>query len=224
MLEIQAMKRTFDFLAAGMGLILLSPLMVLVAILTRFYDGGAALFIQERIGLDGRIFRMFKFRSMVVGGPGKGSAITVGGDSRITPLGHWLRKCKLDELPQLWNVFRGEMSLVGPRPEVPQYVALYTSEQRAVLSLRPGITDPASLAFFDESELLARSSNPERFYREHIMPEKIRLNLEYASRANLVTDILLILATILRALFGIKMDVLAWLRIDPPKIESELFL
>ena len=145
----------------------------------------------------------------------EGAGITVGADLRITPLGRILRKTKMDEFPQLWNVIRGEMSLVGPRPEIESYVALYKPEQRAVLEMRPGITDPASFAFYDESALLARQSDPHRFYEDVLIGEKIRINLEYAARRNFAKDVFLIVATVLKPL-GVHVDVFKILGLTPP--------
>jgi lipopolysaccharide/colanic/teichoic acid biosynthesis glycosyltransferase len=209
------MKRLFDFVFAVVGLVILSPLLLLIAALVKFYDGGPVFFIQERIGWRGRPFRMWKFRTMRT--EPSGVELTVGADPRITPVGRWLRRFKVDEFPQLWNVARGEMSLVGPRPEVARFVEAYTPAQRAVLELRPGITDPASFAFFDESELLGRVADPERFYRDQLMAEKIRINQDYAKRANLGTDIVLILATLARAA-GLRFDIFGWLRIELPRL------
>lgn len=141
---------------------------------------------------------MLKFRTMIVDAERMGKQLTVGRDPRITRVGYWLRKTKLDELPQLINVIRGEMSLVGPRPEVPRYVAAYDAEQRKVLDLRPGITDPASITYYDESDLLAGAPDPEMMYLAEVMPEKIRINLEYARRANILSDLGIILRTIFR--------------------------
>jgi lipopolysaccharide/colanic/teichoic acid biosynthesis glycosyltransferase len=193
-------KRTVDLLGASLGLLLLSPALLLVSLAVWLGDKGPALFGQQRVGLGGRPFRMWKFRSMVVDAEKLGGKLTVGGDPRVTRVGHWLRKTKLDELPQLLNVVMGEMALVGPRPEVRRYVDLYTEEQRRVLDLLPGITDPASIAYRDESEILARESDPEAAYIERIMPDKIRINLEYAERANVLTDLGVILRTLARVL------------------------
>ncbi|WP_035485770.1 sugar transferase [Geminicoccus roseus] len=190
-------KRIIDLLLASIGLLLLWPLMLLIAGLVRLEDGGPAIFIQERIGKDGIAFQIYKFRSMRPAG--RGRPITVAGDRRITRVGGILRRSKLDELPQLANVLRGEMSLVGPRPEVRRYVELYTADQRLLLRLRPGITDPASIAFLDEERILAAAPDPERAYVQTIMPEKIRLNLAYAERATPWSD-LLVIATTLRSL------------------------
>jgi lipopolysaccharide/colanic/teichoic acid biosynthesis glycosyltransferase len=191
-------KRLFDIVASAIGLLVLWPVFLVIAVLIKLEDGGPVFYRQERIGYKGRLFKIWKFRTMVVNADKLGKPLTVGRDPRITRVGYWLRKFKLDELPQLLNVLLGEMSLVGPRPEVPQYVALYTPEQRRVLDLVPGITDPASIKFANEAELLAEASDPEKFYIEHIMPTKIRLNMEYASHATLWSDILVILKTLVR--------------------------
>jgi lipopolysaccharide/colanic/teichoic acid biosynthesis glycosyltransferase len=191
-------KRVFDFIFSALGLVILFPIFIIIALLIKIEDGGPVLFIQERIGYRGRPFFMYKFRTMVVDADKKGNLLTVGGDPRITKSGRLLRKFKLDELPQLINVLKGEMSLVGPRPEVEKYVNLYTNEQREVLNLYPGITDPASIEYVNESELLAQSSDPEKLYVEKIMPEKIVLNLEYARQASWWTDFLVIVKTLAR--------------------------
>ncbi|MBE3550226.1 MAG: glycosyltransferase [Brockia lithotrophica] len=193
-------KRLFDLFWSALGLLLLFPVFLGIALAIKFDDGGPVFFRQRRIGYRGRPFAMWKFRTMVVDAEQKGGLLTVGRDPRVTRVGYWLRKTKLDELPQLWNVLKGEMSLVGPRPEVPQYVALYTEEQRRVLELVPGITDPASIRFRHENELLAQSPDPERTYVEVVMPEKIRLNLEYARRATVWSDFAVILQTFLALL------------------------
>ena len=191
-------KRLFDILAAGLGLVLLSPLLLLTAAWVRLDSPGPALFRQTRVGRFGVPFTIHKFRTMRVV---PGAAITVGADPRITRSGSVLRATKLDELPQLWDVLRGAMSLVGPRPELPVYVALYPADLRdRVLAVRPGITDPASLAFSHEAELLAAASDPEREYREVILPAKLRLSAQYAERASLATDLRLILATLARVM------------------------
>ncbi len=189
-------KRFFDLFWTIPGLLLLTPLFLVVAISIKLDDGGPVFFRQERVGQGGKHFRIWKFRTMVVNAEKIGRQITVGRDPRITRVGHWLRKYKLDELPQLFNVLSGDMTLVGPRPEVPRYVALYTPEQRAVLDLLPGITDPASVRYRHESELLAQSNDPERTYIEEIMPEKIRINLAYAEHASLLRDFWVILQTL----------------------------
>lgn len=173
------MTRCFDILIAGIGLVVLSPILLLVAIAIVIDDPGPVFYRQVRVGRDGRDFRILKFRSMRIGAD-KMSLITVGDrDPRVTRVGYYIRKYKLDELPQLWNVLTGDMSLVGPRPEVRKYVDLYTEEQKRVLSVRPGITDYASIEYVDENRLLAASQDPDKTYIEEIMPQKIALNMRY---------------------------------------------
>lgn len=173
------MTRLFDIIFSALGLIILSPLLLIIWLLIVMESRGGGFYTQERIGKDGVPFRLYKFRSMRPDSD-KGSLITIGGhDSRITKTGFFIRKYKLDELPQLWNVLKGDMSLVGPRPEVRKYVDLYTPEQRVVLRVRPGITDYASIEYADENEILGKADDPERTYIEQIMPEKIRYNLKY---------------------------------------------
>jgi len=189
-------KRGFDVVCAALGLVVLSPLFALLAALIKLGDGGPVFFRQQRMGYRGRPFRIWKFRTMVPDAERRGALLTADCDPRITGVGRWLRRTKMDELPQLLNVLAGEMSLVGPRPEVPRYVALYTPAQRGVIDIVPGITDPASLAYRDEGRLLASAPDPERAYVNRIMPDKIRLNLEYARRATLWTDVAVILNTV----------------------------
>lgn len=190
-------KRLFDILCSGLGLLLLSPLLLAVAAWIKLDSRGPVMFRQERVGRHGRPFRIHKFRTMRVDAPQLGPQITIGDDARITRSGRWLRASKVDELPQLWDVLRGAMSLVGPRPEVPRYVALYPAALRElVLSVRPGITDPASLSFRNESELLAKAADPEREYVEVVMPMKLNLAADYVRNASLLGDIRLILATL----------------------------
>ncbi len=185
----------FDLLVAGCGLLLLGPLFLLVALAVKADTPGPVFFRQERVGRHGRLFRIHKFRTMRHGAPG--ATITVGADPRITRVGSWLRRAKLDELPQLIDVLAGSMSLVGPRPELPRYVALYPSALRdKVLSVRPGITDPASIAYRDESEQLARAADPEHEYLHVVLPRKLRLAEAYVERASLVGDIGIILRTL----------------------------
>ena len=173
------MTRFFDIIFSALGLIILSPLLLVIWLLIVTESRGGGFYTQERIGKDRVPFRLYKFRSMRPDSD-KGSLITIGGhDSRITRSGYFIRKYKLDELPQLWNVLKGDMSLVGPRPEVRRYVDLYTPEQRVVLRVRPGITDYASIEYADENEILGKADDPERTYIEQIMPEKIRYNLKY---------------------------------------------
>ena len=160
-----------------MALLILCPFLLLVGIFVKWTSPGPILYWQKRVGRDGRIFAIVKFRSMVANAEKQGLGITVAGDARVTGFGAFLRMSKIDELPQLWNVLTGKMSLVGPRPELPQYVSEYTPEQRHVLSVRPGITDPASIAYRNEEELLAKASDPIRYYRESVLPAKLALNL-----------------------------------------------
>lgn len=190
------MIRLFELFWTCTGLILLAPLLLGVAAAIKLEDGGPVFYRQERIGQGGKPFRILKFRTMTPDADRQGGPLTVGADARITRTGRWLRRFKLDELPQLFNVLRGEMGLVGPRPEVPRYVALYTAEQAEVLRLRPGITDAASIAYRNENDLLPRSPDPEAFYIEHIMPNKIRINLEFAAGATLWAQTRIILATL----------------------------
>lgn len=193
-------KRAFDLVVASLALLLLAPLFALIALAIKLDSPGPVFFRQERVGRHGVPFRIHKFRTMVVDAPTRGPLITVGRDPRITRVGAFLRDTKLDELAQLIDVLQGTMSLVGPRPEVPQYVARYTPEQRAkILSVRPGITDPASLEYRRESELLARAADPERAYVEQIMPAKLRQAERYVDEATLWTD-LRVLARTLRIL------------------------
>ena len=178
------MKRLFDVVASGVGLLLLSPLFLLVAIWIKLDSPGPVFYRQVRVGRYNRDFRIFKFRSMRVGAD-KGSLVTIGGrDPRVTRSGYFIRKFKVDELPQLINVFIGDMSLVGPRPEVRHYVDYWTKEQLHVLDVRPGITDPASIKFRNENELLEKAEDPEKYYIEVIMQEKLRLYLEYVDIHN----------------------------------------
>lgn len=179
------MIRLCDIVFSAIGLLLLSPLFLIVYILIRCESKGGGFYCQQRVGRDGRMFGLYKFRSMRTGSDKKG-LITVGGhDSRITRMGYFIRKYKIDELPQLWNVLKGDMSLVGPRPEVKKYVDLYTEEQRRVLSVRPGITDYASIEYVDENEILGKAEDPDRVYVEEIMPAKIKLNMRYIENRSL---------------------------------------
>lgn len=198
-------KRVLDVLGAGIGLLLLCPVFAVVAVLIKLDDGGPVYFLQTRIGRGGRPFRMLKFRTMTVDAEQRGGSLTIGEDPRITRLGRILRASKLDELPQLVNVLAGQMSLVGPRPELPKYVAFYDASQRRVLDLRPGITDPASIVYRHESTLLGGSSDPEALYMHTILPDKIRINLEYAGRATIFSDLAVIVRTI-TVLFSLRPD------------------
>lgn len=190
------MKRLFDIIASGLGLLFLSPFFLLIAIWIKLDSKGPVFYRQVRVGRYNKDFRIFKFRSMRVGAD-KGSLVTIGGrDPRVTRSGYYIRKFKLDELPQLINVFIGDMSLVGPRPEVRHYVNYWTQEQMHVLDVRPGITDPASIKFRNENELMAKVEDPEKYYIEIIMQEKIRLYLEYVQNASFWYDIKLIFLTL----------------------------
>lgn len=193
------MKRLLDVTIAGVALVLLAPLCLVLAVAVRVSSPGPVLFRQERVGRNDEPFEILKFRSMKVsaGGP----AVTVGGDDRITRVGAFLRDHKLDELPQLWNVLTGDMSLVGPRPEVREYVDMWTAEERRViLSVRPGITDPASLLMFDESEVLARAQDPMAFYVEEILPQKTKMYVNYVVTRSLMGDLGIMLQTARRLL------------------------
>lgn len=189
-------KRAFDVTLTLAGLSLAFPLMAVIAAIVVAGDGFPVLFRQERIGRGGAPFSILKFRTMVRDAQARGIPLTVGDDPRVTRVGRCLRRTKLDELPQLFNVLRGEMSLVGPRPEVPRYVALYTDDQRRVLALRPGITDPASIVFCNESAVLARYADPQEAYVKKVMPEKIRINLAYAQRRSVAADLGILLRTL----------------------------
>ncbi len=192
------MKRMFDIAFSLLGVLLLSPLLLLIGGLIIVLEGRPVFFRQERVGRCGKLFKIWKFRSMTPDAEKRGAQITATGDARITRIGAWLRKTKLDELPQLFNVLKGEMSFVGPRPEVPRYVAKYNDEQKRVLEFTPGITDPASCRFRHENDLLAEAQDAEALYVGEIMPEKIRLNLAYADRRNLWTDACCVLNTVRR--------------------------
>lgn len=195
-------KRATDIVLSACALAVLWPLLLLIALAIWIDDPGPVFYRQVRVGRNGKTFRIFKFRSMVMDADKKGLAITVGRDSRITRVGAVLRKTKLDELAQLLNVFLGQMSFVGPRPEVPKYVELYTPYQRQVLLVRPGITDYASIAYRNENDLLAGAPNPETMYIEQIMPDKIELNMKYLREISPLADIRLILKTIVAVIKG----------------------
>ena len=193
------LKRIFDITLSLFGLIILLPFMLIIAILIKIDSKGSVFFKQIRVTKNGKEFKIFKYRTMRVGSD-KYSQITVGKDGRITKIGSFLRKYKLDEIPQLINVLIGDMSLVGPRPEVPKYVAFYTDEQKEILKVRAGITDYASIEFSDENDLLALEEEPEKAYIEKIMPKKIELNKKYLSETSVLTDIKIILLTIKKIL------------------------
>jgi lipopolysaccharide/colanic/teichoic acid biosynthesis glycosyltransferase len=198
-----AMKRILDIVGSALGLLLLLPVLVIVAVAIKLDSPGPIFFRQERVGLRGGSFRIFKFRSMVVGAARAGTAITVRGDSRITRVGKFLRSSKVDELPQLINVLAGDMSIVGPRPEVPEFMKFYTPDQRAIiLSMRPGITDYAAILFRDESSLLDRERDPIDVYRHEIMPVKFAYYERYSREIGVLNDLRIILATMLLLIVG----------------------
>ncbi len=190
-----SIRRLLDIVASVAGLIVLSPLFILIGLWIKCDSPGPVCYRAQRVGKDGRLFRLYKFRSMVADADKRGPGITATGDTRITPVGRFLRRTKLDELPQLINVLRGEMSLVGPRPEDPHYVALYTPEQRRVLAVRPGMTSAASLVYRHEEQLLA-GEDWETVYRTKVLPDKLAIDLAYLERRTLVSDLKLILRTI----------------------------
>jgi lipopolysaccharide/colanic/teichoic acid biosynthesis glycosyltransferase len=190
------MKRTLDIVLSLTGILLLAPVWIVAAALVKVTSRGPIFFRQERIGRDFRPFRIFKFRSMVQDAPKQGALVTFGADPRITKVGRFLRATKIDELPQLFNVLVGDMSLVGPRPEVRKYVEMFRHEYEEVLRVRPGITDPASIKYRNEAEILGRAEDPEKEYVERVLPEKIRLGKEYALNSSLWLDFITILRTL----------------------------
>lgn len=194
-------KRALDVFSSILGLIALAPVFVLVGCCIKLNSRGGVFFRQDRVGLDGRLFRILKFRSMVMDPSKKSPRITVSGDSRVTAVGSFLRRYKIDELPQLWNVLWGDMSLVGPRPELPVYVALYTPDQRRVLSVRPGITDPASLAYRNEEHMFAGQEEPEQSYVTRILPEKLARSMDYLQQVSFRYDLRIIFHTVKCSLF-----------------------
>jgi len=190
------LKRTFDIIASFFGLLILWPVLLIVAFLIKIkMPGGPVFFSQQRVGRYGKLFTLVKFRTMSVSH--SGSSVSIKGESRITSLGATLRKYKLDELPELWNVLKGDMSFVGPRPDVPGYADRLTGEQRKILELRPGITGPASMKYSNEEEILAQQDDPVKYNDEVIWPDKVRINLEYMQNRTFWTDIKLIIYTIL---------------------------
>lgn len=192
------MKRAFDIVFSFLALVVLLPVLLVVALAVALTSPGGAFFQQVRVGRGGAEFRLLKFRTMRPDSERAGQ-LTVGGrDPRITRIGYVLRKSKLDELPQLWNVLKGEMSIVGPRPEVPRYVAMYDATQREVLSVRPGLTGMASIAYIDENEVLARAADAERAYIEQVMPAKLELDLRYVREHDMLLDLRIIARTLLR--------------------------
>ena len=191
------MKRLFDFICALLGLLLLSPVLLLIAIIIKLSSKGDVFFIQERVGYNANLFRIIKFRSMSIIQKNK-STISVKGDVRVTKVGNILRKYKLDELPSLWNVLVGDMSLVGPRPDVPGYADKLIGDDRKILKLRPGITGKASLKYANEEIILSQQKDPKKYNDEVIFPDKVRINLDYYNNHNLWVDIKIIFATIFR--------------------------
>lgn len=183
------LKRLFDLVASSVGMVLLSPVLAVIAFRIKRFDGGPVLYVGRRVGKSGHPFGMYKFRTMVLNADKIGGSSTPDDDPRITPVGKMLRRTKFDELPQLINVVRGEMSLVGPRPQVQWAVDLYTPEQREVLTVPPGMTDYATVRFPNEGEILKGSADPDRDYMEKIHPEKMRLSLEYIRQRSLLTDL-----------------------------------
>jgi len=188
------LKRLFDITASFLGLLILSPFLLILALAIVSESKGGVFYMQTRVGKNNKDFKLFKFRSMAQGSDKKG-LLTIGNDSRITKVGRFIRNYKLDEFAQLINVLKGDMSLVGPRPEVRKYVDLYTEEQLNVLNVKPGITDYASIEYFDENKILGAADNPEKTYIEEVMPHKLELNKKYINRPNLLHDIKLIFRT-----------------------------
>ena len=190
-------KFIFDKILSAVGIIVLLPVFIVIALLIKIkMPGGPVFFLQKRVGMKGRTFTMYKFRSMTVNS--YGSFVTVAGDSRITPLGAFLRKYKLDELPELWNVLIGDMSFVGPRPDVPGYADQLRGENRKILQLRPGITGPSTLKYANEEKLLSSVSDPERYNQEVIFPDKVRINLDYLEHHSFLVDLKILMKTIFR--------------------------
>lgn len=197
------MKRLFDLVLSIWGILVLLPVFIIIAILIKLDSDGDIIFKQIRVTKDGKKFKIFKFRTMKSDTEKQGQ-ITIGADNRITVIGKFLRKTKLDEMPQLLNIVMGDMSFVGPRPEVPKYVDLYTDEQKEILKVRAGITDYASIYFSDESEILGKQKNPEKYYIEKIMPYKISLNKKYIAESGILTDIKIIFLTIFKIMGLLK--------------------
>jgi len=194
-------KRIFDIILSGIGLVVLSPVILVIAIIIKRTSLGPVFYRGERTGLHGKSFRIFKFRSMIVDAEKTGVSSTSQEDTRVTPIGRFVRKTKLDEIPQLINVFIGDMSLVGPRPEVKKFTDMYTEDEKVLLSIRPGITDYASIWNSDEATLLAGSADPDKDYLEKIRPEKIRLQLKYFKEQSLITDMKILFLTVKKLVF-----------------------
>ena len=198
------MKRSFDIVVASVALVVMSPLLVIIAIAIKLDSKGPVIFRQRRIGLGGKAFSIYKFRTMVVERDRDQVNVSAAGDARVTRVGSVLRNTFLDEVPQLLNVIKGDMSLVGPRPETPEHVNLYTEEELVVLSVRPGMAGPSALAFHDEEEILARHDDPHTYYVNHLMRERVRLDLGYLELASLRYDITMLFRTIFVAVLGVK--------------------
>lgn len=197
-----AIKRLFDIVVSFIGILILLPLFIIVSIAICIDSEGGPFFAQIRVGLNGCEFKILKFRTMLKDAEKMGMQLTVGSDNRITKIGSFLRKTKIDELPQLLNVLKGEMSFVGPRPEVPKYVRQYNQLQKKILLVRPGITDIASIKFSNESEILAKSDDPEKTYIEEIMPKKIKYNMIYLRKISIFQDIMIIFTTVISIFIG----------------------
>jgi lipopolysaccharide/colanic/teichoic acid biosynthesis glycosyltransferase len=194
-------KRIFDFIASLIGLILLSPFLVIIGVLVKISDKGPVFYRSKRVGQNFKPFYLLKFRTMVVNAEELGPSITKGGDQRITKIGKFLRKYKLDELPQLWNVVKGELSLVGPRPEVEKYISFYKDDYKEILKIRPGITDYAAIKFRNEEEILSQFEDVERAYIEQVLPEKIKLYKIYLKKVGFLTDLEIIFKTLWKIVF-----------------------
>jgi lipopolysaccharide/colanic/teichoic acid biosynthesis glycosyltransferase len=194
-------KRIFDFIASLIGLILLSPFLVIIGILVKISDKGPVFYRSKRVGQNFKPFYLLKFRTMVVNAEELGPSVTKGGDQRITKIGRFLRKTKLDELPQLWNVVKGELSLVGPRPEVEKYIFFYKDDYKEILKIRPGITDYAAIKFRNEEEILAKFEDVEKAYIENVLPEKIKLYKTYLNEIGFLTDLKVIFKTLWAVIF-----------------------
>ena len=192
------LKRAFDLLVSSLGLVAIIPVFFAAALAIKLDSAGPVFFLQQRVGRNFKPFWIFKFRTMTADAAARGGQLTAGADPRITRVGRWLRQTKIDELPQLINVLRGDMSLVGPRPEVPRYVEMYREEYREVLSVRPGLTDPASVKYRDEARILAASSDSEQEYIRRILPDKIALARDYVARATFSSDLVILIRTLLR--------------------------
>jgi lipopolysaccharide/colanic/teichoic acid biosynthesis glycosyltransferase len=190
-------KRLFDLISTTAVLVVIFPILAVIAIAIKLTSPGPVFYLQKRVGINGKIFSLYKFRTMHIDADQRGPLITVGmRDPRISTIGYYLRRFKIDELPQLFNILKGEMSVVGPRPEVERYVAFYNQQQRKVLTVKPGLTDYASIMYVRENELLANSPNPEKTYIEEIMPEKLKLGIEYIDNINFLNDLKIIFKTL----------------------------